>query len=188
MNNILLNPFFQQQTNGWFLNGIENYKSNTIFTYDIDNISNIIKNIIKHPFKQKQILYLIYSIFKNNNFDEPFGIGNDNGRPFKYEKYAFQGNHSKEKNGVYHAHIDEEDEDIIVWYFTLDYDSILTINFEYMIHPKNYNPTLKRIYNVQHGFNVDDGEMFENDKYLLENKILKFNDFLNEIKTSYLNI
>ena len=199
MNNIIIPDYYKQKDTEWFIDRIQFFSKKVEFGYDINNIEKILNhieqsyNLSQSYFKQKQILYLIFSLFKNNNFEEPFGIGNKNGKPYKYDKYAFQGKQRKISLGIYHAHISNIDEDILIWYFTLYYNSELDIHFEYMKHPKYYKSIIKRIYNIEHGFNMDEGEFFENLRYLIdknvysiEKKILEkrgillFNEFLIE--------
>lgn len=186
MNNIVIPNYYKQKDNAWFIDRIEFFSNKVEFSYNINNIDLILKHIIKQYnmphsyFKQKQILYLIFSLLKNNNYQEPFGIDNDNGRPILYNKYTFTGDYRKTSLGIYHAHISDVDKDVLIWYFTLDYDGQLDIHFEYMLHPKKYEPILKKIYEIENGFNMDEGEFFENLNYLFESKILNFNDFLLE--------
>jgi len=157
-------------------------KKNLIYKIDnrnIDNIFSIIENS-NSEFNciniQKNLLFFLIELCKSNDIENPLstingGVPND-GIEFINKK-------TMESLGVYHCHISNIDNSVLIWY--IEFEDDISIKFEYLApHPSdNYKDILKKIYENVNSYNIFTCEFLKDKKRLLyENIIIRFNSYL----------
>lgn len=174
-NKIILPSTFKNKDFNTINNELNSFSNS--FSFDKDSFKNIFNQELTKN-EEYSILYLIYQIFKNDDYV----------RPLKNEKYGgipSQGQFEfiNPNNGlgldIYHAHIYDDTKGVLIWYNIFD-DYGLRLKFEYhRPHPTdNYKDILKRIINNENSYSVFPFiPLSEKHSYLKESVITSFERF-----------
>ena len=160
-------------------------KNTSKYIISSNNVNCVTDEILLKNIKEnslliiRKFLYFIYRFIQSDYYYPELTI-DENWIPSN--GFEFYNKKSSRQLGIYHFHLSEIDNSVIVYYFTYNSDGIKVI-FEYYTHPNDdYKQILYDIYNRNDdGFNFGEEKYFKDIKNILqENMIIRFKDFIKE--------